>query len=60
MIAFPVKHQTHLESLLQFIDLIALVAAYFVHVSWKFDAATLQGPVVVLWNQRSRSGRRTT
>ena len=36
----PQQHETHHESLWRFLALIAILAAYFGYMSWKFDAAT--------------------
>jgi hypothetical protein len=43
---FSIKHETHRETLLRFIALALILIAYFLYMSWKYDAAT--GLVVAL------------
>lgn len=47
---FSPKHQTHSESLWRFLGLITLFIAYFVYMSWKFDAATGAWLVLLSWS----------
>ena len=50
MAGFSPKHQTHRESLLRFVALVALVAAYFFYVSWRYDAATGAWLTLLSWS----------
>jgi hypothetical protein len=49
-IAFNPKHQTHGESLLKFVALISIIVAYFVYMSWKYDASTGLGVSILTWS----------
>lgn len=46
----PKSHQTHRESLLRFLGLIAVLVSYFVYMSWKFDAATGAWLALLSWS----------
>jgi len=50
MTTFSAKHQTHLESLLRFLGLAALILAYFAYASWRFDAAVGAWLTVLNWS----------
>jgi len=47
---FSSKHQTHRESLWRFLGLVALLIAYFVYLSWKFDAVTGAWLALLSWS----------
>ncbi len=47
---FHHSNQTHLESLLKFLALIAVLVAYFFYVAWKFNAATGFGLALLSWS----------
>jgi hypothetical protein len=47
---FNPKHTTHGESLFKFIALISIVVAYFLYMSWKYDASTGLGVSVLTWS----------
>jgi hypothetical protein len=51
MIQFsPRQHQTHRESVLRFLGLIAVLVGYFLYTSWKFDAATGARLAILSWS----------
>ena len=51
MTAFsPGKHQTHRESILRFLALVVLLVAYFIYMSWEYDAATGALLAVLTWS----------
>ena len=47
---FSPKHQTHLESLLRFLGLTVILIAYYIYMSWKFDAATGAWLALLSWS----------
>jgi len=47
---FDRKHQTHKETFLKFLALISFLMAYFLYMSWKFDAATGFGLALLTWS----------
>jgi hypothetical protein len=49
-IKFNPKNETHGESLLKFAALIAIVIAYFLYMSWKYDASTGFGVSILTWS----------
>lgn len=46
----PSEHKTHGESLWKFLALVAFLAAYFIYMSWKFDAATGAWLALLSWS----------
>lgn len=46
----PKEHQTHAESLWKFLALAGILLAYFVYVSWKFDAETGAWLAALSWS----------
>lgn len=49
-IKFSPKNETHSESLLKFAALISIVTAYFLYMSWKYDASTGFGVSILTWS----------
>ncbi len=47
---FNHHHITHKESLLKFLALLAVLAAYFVYISWKYNASTGFGVTILSWS----------
>jgi len=45
-----IKHPTHRESLWRFIALIGLLIAYFIYMSWRYDAATGAWSATLTWS----------
>jgi hypothetical protein len=48
-IKFQTKNETHRETLLRFIALLLIFAAYFVYMSWKYDASTGFTVAILTW-----------
>ena len=46
----PREHQTHRESVLRFLALVVLLVAYFVYMSWQYDAATGALLALLTWS----------
>lgn len=49
-IKFHRAHETHKETLLKFIALALILVAYFLYMSWKYDASTGFGVAVLTWS----------
>lgn len=49
-IKFNHKNETHGESLFKFLVLIAILIAYFLYMSWKYDASTGLGVSILTWS----------
>lgn len=49
-IEFHNKHETHKESLLKFVALLSILVAYFLYMSWKYDASTGFGVALLTWS----------
>jgi len=49
-INFHHKHETHKESLLKFIALLLILVAYFLYMSWRYDASTGFGVSLLTWS----------
>jgi len=49
-IKFHHKNETHSESLFKFLALISIVIAYFLYMSWKYDASTGLGVSILTWS----------
>lgn len=47
---FNVKHETHAETLLKFVALAVILVAYFLYMSWKYDAATGFSVSLLTWS----------
>ncbi len=47
---FNIKHTTHMETLLKFLALVAILLAYFGYMSWKYDASTGFVVTVLTWS----------
>ncbi len=47
---FHPTHETHKETLLKFIALVFILVAYFLYMSWKYDASTGFGVAVLTWS----------
>jgi len=47
---FNIKHETHIETLLKFIALSLILVAYFLYMSWKYDASTGITVVLLTWS----------
>lgn len=47
---FNIKHETHVETLLKFIALALILVAYFIYMSWKYDAATGFAVALLTWS----------
>jgi len=48
--SFHRQHETHRETLLKFIFLLLILVAYFLYMSWKYDASTGFGVLVLTWS----------
>jgi len=48
--SFHPQHVTHRETLLKFIFLLLILMAYFLYMSWKYDASTGFGVLVLTWS----------
>jgi len=48
--SFHRQHATHRETLLKFIFLLLILVAYFLYMSWKYDASTGFGVLVLTWS----------
>lgn len=46
---FHIKHETHRETFLKFILLLLILVAYFLYMSWKYDASTGFAVSVLSW-----------
>ena len=49
-IKFHAKHETHRETLLKFITLTLILIAYFIYMSWKYDASTGLAVALLTWS----------
>jgi hypothetical protein len=49
-INFHHAHDTHKETLLKFFALVLILLAYFLYMSWKYDASTGFGVSVLTWS----------
>lgn len=49
-ITFNYKNETHSESLFKFLALISIVIAYFLYMSWKYDASTGLVASILTWS----------
>jgi len=47
---FNIRHETHVETLLKFIALALILVAYFLYMSWKYNAATGFAVAVLSWS----------
>ncbi len=47
---FNIKHETHRETLLKFIALALILVAYFLYMSWKYDASTGFSVALLTWS----------
>ncbi|PHS31379.1 MAG: hypothetical protein COA95_06155 [Methylophaga sp.] len=47
---FHHQHETHQETLFKFVALVLLLVAYFLYLSWKYDAATGFGVATLTWS----------
>jgi len=47
---FSAKHETHRETLLKFIALALILVAYFLYMSWKYDASTGFSVSLLTWS----------
>ncbi len=47
---FHFKHETHKETLLKFVALVSILVAYFLYMSWKYDAATGFDVALLTWS----------
>jgi hypothetical protein len=47
---FHAKHETHRETLLKFIALSLILVAYFIYMSWKYDASTGFAVALLTWS----------
>ena len=47
---FHYEHETHKETLLKFIALLAILVAYFLYMSWKYDTSTGFTVTVLTWS----------
>jgi len=50
IIGFHHKHETHKETLLKFVTLVLILVAYFLYMSWKYDASTGFGVALLTWS----------
>jgi len=48
--SFHSQHETHKETLLKFIALLFILVAYFIYMSWKYDASTGFGVSLLTWS----------
>ncbi|SFV60405.1 hypothetical protein MNB_SUP05-5-251 [hydrothermal vent metagenome] len=44
------KNETHSKSIFKFLALISIVIAYFLYISWKYDASTGFGISILTWS----------
>lgn len=44
------SHETHKETALKFIALVAFLIAYFIYMSWQYDASTGSGLALLTWS----------
>ena len=49
-INFDWKHETHKETLLKFLTILLILVAYFLYMSWKYDAPTGLGVSLLTWS----------
>ena len=49
-IKFHHKNETHKESIFKFLALVLIVIAYFLYMSWKYDASTGFGVSILTWS----------
>jgi len=49
-ITFHPENETHNEAIFKFVALISIVVAYFLYMSWKYDASTGFGVSVLTWS----------
>lgn len=49
-VKFSHQHETHKRTLIKFIALTAVLVAYYLYVSWKFDASTGIGVTILSWS----------
>ncbi len=49
-IDFHHKNETHKETLLKFVALVLMLVAYFLYMSWKYDASTGFGVAILTWS----------
>lgn len=49
-IKFHHNNETHSESLFKFLALISILVAYFLYMSWKYDASTGLGVSILTWS----------
>lgn len=49
-VSFNFTHETHKETLLKFFALLLILVAYFLYMSWKYDASTGFGVSVLTWS----------
>lgn len=47
---FHIKHETHRKTLLKFIALALILVAYFLFISWKYDASTGFTVTLLTWS----------
>ena len=47
---FHIKHETHRNTLLKFIALVLILVAYFLYMSWKYDASTGFVSALLTWS----------
>ncbi len=47
---FSIKHETHRETLLKFVALVLILVAYFIYMSWKYDASTGFSVALLTWS----------
>lgn len=47
---FNYQHRTHKETIFKFLALAIILVAYFLYMSWKFDAATGFGVALLTWS----------
>jgi len=48
--SFHYKYETHKETLLKFFALVLIFVAYFLYMSWKYDASTGFGVAILTWS----------
>lgn len=49
-IKFHRKNETHNEAIFKFLALVLIVVAYFLYMSWKYDASTGFGVSILTWS----------
>ncbi|VAX11712.1 hypothetical protein MNBD_GAMMA25-2135 [hydrothermal vent metagenome] len=49
-IKFQRKNETHNEAIFKFLALVSIVIAYFLYMSWKYDASTGFGVSILTWS----------